>query len=375
MLEKVKSKKGIAIIVGVLIAILALAIILLNINAANVAKEVDSKILAIGDVTLDNEKSITDAHKAYVDASNLAKKKMKETKTLATAEKELQSLKDSVESVKSLIDKIGFDDTKEFDSESLSVKNISADSEKPITDAREAYDKLTEISKKYVENYKVLESSEVTYSSLRKSLDVYESISNFATITLDSEETIVGVRTVYDSLTDEEKTYVVNYESLTNAEAELQAIKDENARVQNQKAQEEAKSKETVASTNSSSNKKTSSSSGSSSNQSNQSSGSSSNVTTSNSEQIDNEGYPDWYDAELADPNYCNTIDNDTNYDMSPLNRHIQSGLKISCGDSPHNEFGYSIVNSIYGYKSYTFMLSCQEDVDTAAQVLTEAGY
>ena len=118
----------------------------------------------------------------------------------------------------------------------LAIGEVTKDSKEAIEAAREAYDALTDVQKEIVENDDILADAEKAYQALldaekaeadQKAADeVIELIAAIGTVTADSEEAIKAARAAYDALTDEQKALVDNYETLVQAEAALEALKD-----------------------------------------------------------------------------------------------------------------------------------------------------
>ena len=115
-------------------------------------KTVEKLIDDIGAVTLDSEKAITDARKAYDElASEFLKKQVSNYNKLTAAEKALAELKatdvdkDAADAVEKLIDAIG---------------EVTKAKEDEIEAAREAYEALTGTQKKLVEYYAKLIAAE-----------------------------------------------------------------------------------------------------------------------------------------------------------------------------------------------------------------------
>ncbi|MBO5070528.1 MAG: hypothetical protein J6C37_09230 [Roseburia sp.] len=124
--------------------------------------EVISKIDAIGTVTLDSEKTIEIARKAYDALTDAQKEMVTNYEKLTIAEAKLAELKKSADmaeadkaaanAVISKIDAIG---------------TVTLDSEKTIEIARKAYDALTDAQKKMVTNYEKLTLAEAKLAELK----------------------------------------------------------------------------------------------------------------------------------------------------------------------------------------------------------------
>ena len=168
----------------------------------------ESKISAIGDVTLDSKDVIKDARDTYDALTDGQKKQVTNYDVLEAAEAKLSDLQ--VENVKTKIDGIG---------------EVTLSSSSTIKAARSAYNALTADQKKQVTNYDVLQKAESELSDLQKADAVVTKIKNIGTVTLKSESKIKQARTAYNKLTDKQKTLVTNYDVLEKAEKDLADLK------------------------------------------------------------------------------------------------------------------------------------------------------
>ncbi len=114
------------------------------------------------------------------------------------------------------------------------IGTVTKDSGEKIKAARDAYDKLTDVQKALVGNYKVLTDAEATYAELVKTAEdeaaakaVEDKIDTIGTVTLDSESKIKEARKAYEALTDIQKALVSNLDKLEAAEKALAELKDE----------------------------------------------------------------------------------------------------------------------------------------------------
>lgn len=339
-------------------------------------------------ITLDSESDITAARSAYDKASEKVQKKVSNYDTLKKAEAQLETLKTEVQSVEDKIDKIGYDESFGNDTQNVVINGISNDSSTGIEDARNSYDSLQKFLQEAVENYDKLTKSEETLSRVKTIKSVIDQINALGDITLDSETNINNTKAAYDTLSDEDKTFVSNSETLTNAETSLDNLKQE-AEAQRVAAEEAAKKeaeaqKKSSKSSNSGSKKNNSgsssasSSSASASASSNESSGSSAPAASDSSSDTSDNSSSNRYIPD-EDPNYYTYIDNNTPYDVSALNRFVRPGIKIYCG-SLNTFAAYKQTNGIYKCNGvtpiyYYFELSCQNDVNTAVQYMESEGY
>ena len=167
---------------------------------------------ALDDITLDSEKAIEEAKKAYNLLTDEQKEQIKNADAIKTAEEKLSKLQ--VENAESKISAIG---------------DVTLDSKDVIKDARDTYDALTDDQKKQVTNYDVLEAAEAKLSDLQVE-NVKTKIDGIGEVTLNSANTIKAARTAYNALTDDQKKQVTNYDVLEAAEAKLSDLQVENVK-------------------------------------------------------------------------------------------------------------------------------------------------
>ena len=167
---------------------------------------------ALDDITLNSEKAIEEAKKAYNLLTDEQKEQIKNADAIKTAEEKLSKLQ--VENVESKISAIG---------------DVTLDSKDAIKDARDTYDALTDDQKKQVTNYDVLETAEAKLSDLQVE-NVKTKIDGIGEVTLSSSSTIKAARTAYDALTDDQKKQVTNYDVLEAAEKKLSDLQVENVK-------------------------------------------------------------------------------------------------------------------------------------------------
>lgn len=358
-----------------------------NGDTENVAVGVDTE--SDHGITLDSEDAITAARSAYDKASEKVQKKVSNYNTLKKSEAQLETLKTEVQSVEDKIDKIGYDESLGNDTQNLVINGISNDSSTGIEDARKSYDSLQNFLQKAVENYDKLTKSEETLSRVEAIKSVIDQINALGDITLDSETNINNTKSAYDALSDEDKAFVSNSETLANAETSLNNLKQE-AEAQRVAAEEAAKKEAEAQKSNSKSSnsgsKKSNSSSSSASNSSasvsapsNESSESSALAASDSSSDTSDDSSSNTYN-ELEDPNYYTYIDNSSSYDVSALNRFVRPGIKICCYNSPGEFAAYKQTNGAFKCNGvtpiyYDFNFSCQDDVNTAVQYMEAAGY
>ena len=258
---------------------------------AEIAAVID-KIDAIGTVTLDSETAIQEARMAYNELSDAQKARVTNLATLTTAEQTLEKLKgdakavaDTEAAISSIITPITLDSeasiakarasydalsdenkakitnyevlttaeatlaqlkadfaaAEAVDQKITAVGTVALDSKKAIAEARDAYNKLTDVQKQQVTKLATLTAAEDTYAKLvaeesAKAKEAEKKIDAIGKVTLDSEKAIKEARDAYDALHGDFKAQVTNYDTLTAAEKKLSDLKID-------KAAEDAESK------------------------------------------------------------------------------------------------------------------------------------
>ena len=191
------------------------------------ADQVVGLIEAIGDVTLDKEDEITDARNGY-DALNAAQKALIDAETLkklTDAENALTTMKadkSAADDVVTLIDAIG---------------DVGFDKEDEILLARTAYDALTDAQKLFVDDakLKILTDAEATLATMKADKAaadaVIAKIDAIGEVMLEKEDEITDARAAFDALTDAQKAYVdaETLSKLTSAEVAIASLKGDKA--------------------------------------------------------------------------------------------------------------------------------------------------
>ena len=195
------------------------------------AAAVDTKITAIGEVKLESEAQIVAARAAYEALTETQKTLVTKLADLEAAEAKLKELKDAAaqdeidkaaaKGVTDLIDAIG---------------EVTLESESQITDARNAYDRLTEAQKTLVgDKLATLEAAETKLAELKEAAAqadreaaaaVDAKIDAIGTVTLESETKITEARAAYSALTDAQKVLVTKLAALEAAETKLAELKE-----------------------------------------------------------------------------------------------------------------------------------------------------
>ena len=124
------------------------------------------------------------------------------------------TIEDSVKAVEELIEAIG----------EVTLNSLDA-----IEAAEEAYNRLSDEAKAMVDNelYKKLLDAREKYNQLfeeQKPNKVIEMINSIGEVTLEDQELIEEIEELYNSLTDEQKAKVTNYETLVAARAKLNEL-------------------------------------------------------------------------------------------------------------------------------------------------------
>ena len=181
---------------------------------------VEKLIDNIGAVTLDSacKAKIDAARKAYTKLSYAEKQQVGNYKTLQDAEAEYSRLQRA-------------DDQAKADAVSALIDAMGSD-EQRISEARDAYDQLTDAQKKLVRNYELLLAAEYQRASAiatdkdkARANDVVSAINAIGVqIDEDSANAIANARGAYDRLTDTQKALITNADQLKNAEAALEKL-------------------------------------------------------------------------------------------------------------------------------------------------------
>ncbi len=112
------------------------------------------------------------------------------------------------------------------------IGNVTMESKSAIDTARNAYNNLTEEQKAFVSNYQTLLDAEAEYARLldnaaAKSVEEVIAAIGKVELTEASKAKIDAARAAYDKLTDAQKKLVSNYDVLTAAEEEYQKLLDQ----------------------------------------------------------------------------------------------------------------------------------------------------
>ncbi|MGN8714209.1 hypothetical protein, partial [Hornefia butyriciproducens] len=157
-------------------------------------------------MTLDSENTVTEARKAYDALSDGAKEKVTRYGDLTDAEKKLNELKKAKEK-----EETEAEQAKAVDEKIAAIGEVTLDSENTVTEARKAYDALSDGAKEKVTRYEDLTAAEKKLDELKKAKEkeeaeaeqakaVDEKIAAIGEVTLDSENTVTEARKAYDAL-------------------------------------------------------------------------------------------------------------------------------------------------------------------------------
>ncbi|MBQ3146955.1 MAG: metallophosphoesterase [Oscillospiraceae bacterium] len=181
---------------------------------------VETKIAAIGEVTLSDAEAIAQAKAAFDALAADQQLAVENAAALTAAETALKALQDAVAEVIAKIDAIG---------------TVTLESKADIDAAEAAYTALNAEQKALVTNYNVLTAAKEAYEELKAVADqaeidqaaangVKDLINAIGTVTLNSRSAIEAAEAAYAALTDAQKDLVTNYATLTAARAEYDRL-------------------------------------------------------------------------------------------------------------------------------------------------------
>ena len=185
------------------------------------ADEVDAKIEAIGTVSLSSEAAISEARAAYEALNEEAKGFVTKLNVLQATETELarlKGLKAEAEAVDALFDAIP----------NIMRNNYERDKHL-VTEARAAYEALSEEAKGYVTKLYLLQGAEGRVRDIEAAIAVDDLITAIGEVTLEKEQQIVAARTAYNALTANQNRFVQALSVLEAAEARLAELKTNKA--------------------------------------------------------------------------------------------------------------------------------------------------
>ena len=109
-------------------------------------------------------------------------------------------------------------------------EKVSLDSQEAVKAAREAYNKLTETQRGYVTNIETLTKAENTIKDMLAAKAVDDKIAAIGNVTPDSEAKIKEARSEYEKLSPAQKELVKNLPVLTEAEKSFEEVKNDRYR-------------------------------------------------------------------------------------------------------------------------------------------------
>ena len=174
------------------------------------AGNVIAAIDEIGEVTLDSESKIAAAEALYAALSD-------DQKALVTNYDKLTAARAKYDALKA--DKDAED---AFNAKVDAIGEVTLDSKAAIEDAEAAYAALTDTQKAAVADAKAkLDAARAKYDAMAaldaKAKPVREAIDAIGKVTLESKDKIEAAEAAYNALTEEEKAYVTNYSTLKTA--------------------------------------------------------------------------------------------------------------------------------------------------------------
>ncbi|MGO5164329.1 MULTISPECIES: hypothetical protein [unclassified Candidatus Paralachnospira] len=177
------------------------------------AAQTDSYIRNIGDVVLAAyvKTAIRIARASYDGLTDAQKELVEHYQTLLDAEEAYRKLEEEFQVTDEDIEL-----AKQVDALIAAIGEVTPESEEAIHKARLAYDSLTEAQKRLVESPEILFQAEEAYDHLRAA-EVSAVIASMGMITLDRREVIEHAQSLYDSLTETQKSYVTDYPVLAAA--------------------------------------------------------------------------------------------------------------------------------------------------------------
>jgi LPXTG-motif cell wall-anchored protein len=186
-----------------------------QVEANDVIAKIDSLPATL---TLTDAQKVTDVGNAYNALSDDEKKLVTNLAKLTSAENTIAKLQSDKTASDAVIAKIN----------AIPASITLADAAK-ITDARSAYNALTDDQKKLVANWAKLTSAEDTIGKLQADKTASDTVIGKinaipASITLADASKVTDARKAYDTLSDDQKKLVTNISALTSAEDKLKAM-------------------------------------------------------------------------------------------------------------------------------------------------------
>ncbi len=191
-----------------LILILMVIMIVLLSSCANyqAMKEIDEKILEIGEVTLQSEKIIDQIDKRILEFEEFNEDKSKNYSIFLEKKTELHILK-----------------AREVDKKIKTIGNVVLSSKNIIKYAREAYDGADDCVKMNVKDYQILISAENKLDELLI-IDFEKRVSDLGTITLSSDDDVELLITELNAMDKDIVSKISNADTLYNAERRISEL-------------------------------------------------------------------------------------------------------------------------------------------------------
>ena len=177
------------------------------------AAVVYAAINSIGDVTIDSKAKIDEVRASYDALTDNQKALITNLDTLTNAEaryEEILADKQAAEAVDAKINEIG-------------DLAYTAECKEKITNAKVAYNALTDAQKSFVTGFDTLTKKEKSYTNIDRTYRVINNIESVE-LTNESNSKIAAARASYDGLSEEEKNLVPNLNKLTTAEDEYRGL-------------------------------------------------------------------------------------------------------------------------------------------------------
>lgn len=173
------------------------------------AEDTIKRISEIGKVTSKSKNKIDSAESSYESLTNEQKKLVSNIDDLTNAKKQFSLLK--IEDVSEKIKQIG---------------NVTIESRDKIKTARNSYEQLTDDEKQQVSNYNDLTDAEDKYNKVAIN-ECTSLINSIGEVTLKSKNKIDKAKNLYDSLSDELKEKIKNYDILKEATEKYEKLEQQ----------------------------------------------------------------------------------------------------------------------------------------------------
>ena len=206
-------KKWIALLL-VLVMVLGMA----GCGKSEKAKAADDLIAAIGTVTLESEKAISDAEKAVSDLEEEDLKSLENAALLEKAREEYDALVKKAEEERQA--KADAEKVSVVEAAIDAIGEVTLESRGDIDAAKNAYDALESRLQSEVSNYGKIAEAESALAGLEAAQhveQVEQLIDRIGVVDKDSGEVILAAKEALNALTAEEQAMVTNHDALTEA--------------------------------------------------------------------------------------------------------------------------------------------------------------